>query len=242
MAKLKFKNSKGEWESIAAFQGEPGKDGAIQYTAGEGIKIENNIISADVTKQYVDDAVNNIDIPDNNTDFYYIDIEWKNYGEYGYIFTTTDYSPQTTLPTNILQSFVDYVNAHYDGSYFDKPLALRLNGSKITYCANISKGLVGGSNSSFEFLFFNPVSDGYIYDTPFIKNTTFEVSCIGRTAHQYTLDTNTTWHTGNRWRTRLVKDYLTKTNTTSFTPTADYHPATKKYVDDAIKTTLGGSY
>ncbi len=27
---------------------------------------------------------------------------------------------------------------------------------------------------------------------------------------------------------------LTKTNTTAFTPTADYHPATKKYVDDAI--------
>lgn len=28
---------------------------------------------------------------------------------------------------------------------------------------------------------------------------------------------------------------LTKTNTTVFTPTADYHPATKKYVDDNVK-------
>ena len=27
---------------------------------------------------------------------------------------------------------------------------------------------------------------------------------------------------------------MTKTNTTSYTPTADYHPATKKYVDDSI--------
>ena len=58
MAKLKFK-SNGKWESIAAFQGEPGKDGAIQYTAGEGITIENDTISAEVTKQYVDDAVAN---------------------------------------------------------------------------------------------------------------------------------------------------------------------------------------
>ena len=33
---------------------------------------------------------------------------------------------------------------------------------------------------------------------------------------------------------------LTKTNTTSFTPTGDYHPATKKYVDDSI--TAGGGY
>ena len=57
MAKLKFKNSKGEWESIAAFQGEPGKDGAIQYTAGEGIKIENNTISTEVTKQYVTNSI-----------------------------------------------------------------------------------------------------------------------------------------------------------------------------------------
>ena len=31
---------------------------------------------------------------------------------------------------------------------------------------------------------------------------------------------------------------LTKTNTTEFTPTADYQPATKKYVDDAIKTAI----
>lgn len=35
----------------------------------------------------------------------------------------------------------------------------------------------------------------------------------------------------------LSTDVLTKTNTTSYTPTADYHPATKKYVDD----NLGGS-
>lgn len=31
-----------------------------------------------------------------------------------------------------------------------------------------------------------------------------------------------------------VSDILTKTNTTSYTPTANYHPATKKYVDDAV--------
>lgn len=31
-----------------------------------------------------------------------------------------------------------------------------------------------------------------------------------------------------------VNDVLTKTNTTEFTPTSDYHPATKKYVDDFI--------
>lgn len=29
-------------------------------------------------------------------------------------------------------------------------------------------------------------------------------------------------------------EVLSKTNTASYTPTANYHPATKKYVDDAI--------
>jgi hypothetical protein len=49
MAILKVKNTQGEWQSIPAFKGEPGepgKDGAIQYTAGDGIKIENNVISS----------------------------------------------------------------------------------------------------------------------------------------------------------------------------------------------------
>lgn len=45
MATLKFRDRDG-WTGIAAFKGEDGKDGAIQYTAGPGIKIENNIISA----------------------------------------------------------------------------------------------------------------------------------------------------------------------------------------------------
>lgn len=41
-------------------------------------------------------------------------------------------------------------------------------------------------------------------------------------------------------------NFLKKNNTTVYTPTADYHPATKKYVDDSISLNitqvLGGSY
>lgn len=43
-----------------------------------------------------------------------------------------------------------------------------------------------------------------------------------------------------------IENYLSKTNTTAYTPTGDYNPATKKYVDDAITTNitnaLSGSY
>ena len=53
---------------------------------------------------------------------------------------------------------------------------------------------------------------------------------------------------GSSSLTQLTLDtnVLTKNNTTSYTPTANYHPATKKYVDDAITTaittSLEGSY
>lgn len=44
----------------------------------------------------------------------------------------------------------------------------------------------------------------------------------------------------------LNSSFLNRNNTTSYTPTGDYNPATKKYVDDAISnaitTTLEGSY
>lgn len=49
-------------------------------------------------------------------------------------------------------------------------------------------------------------------------------------------------HTGSQLKS-TISDYDTelagKTNVTSFTPSADYHPATKKYVDDSVG---GGGY
>lgn len=39
-------------------------------------------------------------------------------------------------------------------------------------------------------------------------------------------------------KNRIRDGVLAKDNTTSFTPTADYHPSTKKYVDDAISAAI----
>lgn len=36
-------------------------------------------------------------------------------------------------------------------------------------------------------------------------------------------------------------EVLTKTNIYSYTPTQNYHPATKKYVDDAIATAIAAA-
>ena len=48
MAILKIKDETGKFVDIPAIQGAPGKDGAIQYEAGENIKIDGNVISADI--------------------------------------------------------------------------------------------------------------------------------------------------------------------------------------------------
>lgn len=45
MAILKIKDETGKFVDIPAIQGAPGKDGAIQYVAGEGIEINDNVIS-----------------------------------------------------------------------------------------------------------------------------------------------------------------------------------------------------
>lgn len=47
-------------------------------------------------------------------------------------------------------------------------------------------------------------------------------------------------YSGYQYAVVLYNDVLTKTNSTSYTPTANYHPATKKYVDDAVSGTGGG--
>ena len=57
-----------------------------------------------------------------------------------------------------------------------------------------------------------------------------------RRFHFYLENNGTTARCGEASTFQLVKDadVLTKTNTSSFTPTGDYQPATKKYVDDQM--------
>lgn len=57
-----------------------------------------------------------------------------------------------------------------------------------------------------------------------------------RRLHFYLENNGTTASCGEASTFQLVRDtdVLTKTNTSSFTPTQPYHPATKKYVDDKI--------
>lgn len=88
-------------------------------------------------------------------------------------------------------------------------------------------------------------------------NNNYHVVSIGnevlqnRIFYKYRIDINGTWSNnvfsvstiiGSRDKHEFISTEtgLTKTNTTSFTPTGDYNPATKKYVDDNVKTYTAG--
>ena len=86
-------------------------------------------------------------------------------------------------------------------------------------------------------------------------NNNYQVVSIGnevlqnRIFYKYRIDIHGTWSDnvfivssiiGTRDKHEFISTEtgLTKNNTTSYTPTSDYNPATKKYVDDAITTAI----
>lgn len=100
------------------------------------------------------------------------------------------------------------------------------NDAKFLYLAyeKLSGSLVG-------FLFTAKAHGRFIY-TGVKDDTKIEIMMEGSC---YTVYFKTDTVDGHVEKTVF---YLTKNNTTEFTPTNDYEPATKKYVDDNMKTTI----
>ena len=92
---------------------------------------------------------------------------------------------------------------------------------------------------------FNTVETIYFNNTPTLCDIRLTIN------GEFTDETNTCSsavlkYYNTLYQIPLKTDVLVKTNTSSYTPTSDYNPATKKYVDDAITTAitdaLGGNY
>lgn len=315
MAKLKFK-SNGKWESIAAFQGEPGKDGAIQYTAGEGITIENNTISAEVTKDYIDGKLEELadmgftpiiveSLPTENiqTNTIYMipsqDGEGENvYEEWMYINNTWEKVGSTGVGSgSVIKEYVWDLNAT---NYMNSDNITLTNAQKTSLISVLNQIITDGNASYYNLIVMNSnstavntvgnkyhiISDNHSsksYKLAFLgtnaSNKTLELSGISFKSYTgkelpyvhkmamkltgvYTntngLITSITTGTitaangaiavyGSDWSERtpqsnndpitlgyLSNNTLRKTNTTEYTPTDDYNPATKKYVDDAV--------
>lgn len=194
MSILKFKNPDGTWESIAAIKGEPGRDGAIQYQAGEGIKIEDNVISSENSGS-------------NNMGVVYI-VTSQN--------LNSDENFAPTLRTDLNNALTDY----FANNNNENPvLIIKGTSNSETHV------FVPTSASSFISIAGN-LSAGYIER---------RISCT----FQYIDGVKNVKSVNYYFKRRNI---LFKDNTDSFTPTSNYHPATKKYVDDVVANVGGDSF
>lgn len=133
--------------------------------------------------------------------------------------------------------------------------------TKITAALNTDKLLKGyiqfsytppdGGRNFVDLYTDYPVttSVGYyrFYSSPTLNKTSYE----GQSIYVIQAVVLGTWsnnvYTATKIELTIIKSiFLAKNNTVAYTPTGNYNPATKKYVDDsiasAITSTLGGSY
>lgn len=186
----------------------------------------------------------------------YINNDWELIGTTemdlsGYA-TTAMVGDLSTLKTTDKDSVVDAVN-----ELVDKQLVagdgVTLDGNTINLNGNTIKTLTEDTINSAD------LDPGNIYYCPNMKHFGFGNSSVNSNALMKTtlyVDYATGYNTKrvmylgtndtiNIARSGILNSYalpnfvekinvLTKTNTTSYTPSADYHPATKKYVDDKV--------
>lgn len=294
MSILKFKNADGTWNGIAAFKGEDGKDGAIQYQAGFGINIsEDNVISStldpnnDLTVDLVPtegsnnpvasggvynalaDKANTTDIPtdlgDLGNNAGYATIPFAERFAHVVDYNITDYpkaasANKKTLPQDAINDLTTYINSVY-GRLERFNVILLLSHVPVFFTSSPTTITSGSGIYDFVTILSNkPTKLGFSgmfqyrsdlntsgYSTTlatdgYLLNMTLalDISWDGNIATV----TNAFLQCNAGGTDRFVGEnfieayYLNKYNTRSYNPTKDYHPATKKYVDDKVLSAM----
>ena len=206
-----------------------GRDGYVQYTAGDNITIENNVISAsgglakEKVPTYTLEATTLAPLGGktnfNATDLttlgeIFTDAYTNNYEIINILFNASVQYTTTKVQVLLMPSYkVPGSTSIGVFKITDKPTTY-----KFDYFANTS-GTPNNSASEYSIIF------GWLNITMSWSDNICTVSFA-----QFSNATSAIPTTNG---------VLTKYNTTSFTPTANYHPATKKYVDDKVTTYTG---
>ena len=234
------KLSEEEWlESLKGEKGEPGKDGmdgidgidgkdAPTYIAGENITIdENNVISAS----------GGVNLP-----IYIVETEIGIHNSNPTSIYTTPTISSVNL-TDIYDKISEIINEVYSAGEEAFQLILKAGKWQIPfYCCNILRGALGIQNKQPNIYMSTP------YMTPY---SITGINQDGAATLGYaSLYIDLTWNENictvtsakYSWRQINVPAYenvLPKDNLNSYTPTSDYHPATKKYVDNSASLPNG---
>jgi hypothetical protein len=286
MAMMKFKNSNGEWMSIPAFRGEPGKDGAVQYKAGDGIKIENDTITAEVTKDYIDGKLEDLadigftpeiseSLPTENIDgntiymipsqdgkgdniyeeWMYINNKWEMIGSTSV--DLTDYYTKDIVDDKIANVRLEREDIPIYHIYGELYVSTSLNtisntselGVKITelmqqiydnrnnhriVCIIWHNTQVQAPKPTLSIKTYVDTYNMYSTSIPVYTSASYYsfsimTPTISNGVISWSNNYNATLSVGDVLQSSTV---LTKSNTNVYTPSKDYNPATKKYVDD----------
>lgn len=192
-------------------------------TAGENITIdENNIISA---------VGGNVDTS-NIQEFPTIDLtDYISYTESGQYINITDAGK-----AKLSELFTNYYKRHNTIAGLNFTVTSRkTNPRSFKMLLFYRQEIYAGSAQFYQIMFsgnldISSMSYNSIgFDYTVSEDGTVTISRMGSWGNDFP----------NGISKGRIKDYvLTKSNTTSFTPTEDYHPATKKYVDDAVSAAI----
>ena len=203
-----------------------------KLTAGDNITISNNIISATGSSDAatLDATIPSLDFSDG--------------------FATVNNNGVNTISTAGMVTLSELFTKHYQKNGDFKNLVFLIKGSgvcELYYPSSVS-------NSSTQIYFtrrgFRTTStngsNATVLLNEYLNQDYFNITINGATVTCTGVNggTNFTSYASSTLSNTLNSQVLTKTNTTSYTPTNTYHPATKGYVDTSInnaKTSLNNS-
>lgn len=218
--------------------GVDGRDGVIQYTAGANITIdENNVISAtggDLSNYYTKTQIDGMGVSQYGMPMYY----FANSSNYNSTDTISAWDANFTQIEK--ENLANIVMDAYRKGYLGFSLLFRTtqyrNGAFPIFTTS---GELLQSKPNTVSLYANALVENRYTSGSERKFASSQISIVGSWSDDIYTVTRISFYNS-------VYDMLTLNNTHSYTPTTDYHPATKKYVDDAISSAitdaLGGNY
>lgn len=149
-------------------------------------------------------------------------------------FSSVDSASGSNFPSEDLQKISDIINDAYTNNHFGFTLILSSEASQtpFSFAPFFPRSVndIKGKNTNISFFSNSLVQNRYV-KSDIRRFSSAQIAVAG------------SWDGDVFTATRLrlynnVYDMLTLDNEKSFVPTSDYHPATKKYVDDAIASAI----
>lgn len=180
----------------------------------------------DLSNYYTKEEIDNLlsQAPESDIVIYTgVSLSFGNQSEYSAKIGTIPADKRTEI-TNIVNSY------HIGGGKFTKPIVFDFNGIRLKPLCS-SQGNASGGKTTINFqleLTASSYTDPHKYDLATIEL----LFCFEGSQGSFTPNYSSSL---SYWGVRAYFiNYLSKSNTYAYTPSSNYHPATKKYVDDKV--------